>query len=213
MAGAFLSLQVIAANQLGCSDDALCTNCCLVGHGNWASCGSVGSCTLGHNKSFLAWLFPSRTGYLPALWSSYLGDMQHFPWRDTIPSDVTGVIFRGWEPSHHFQIQLSMPSSLESDHSYLPSLPSNYRLLAPLSQHHSSQVIMCWPGRQVKYFCISHIWFKDRYSASFSCSCDGSASSSFTMWDLCPFLLYRSDWWLGGVSSLIPLQCLSPGLE
>lgn len=133
----------------------------LLSCGSW-ELGFIWCCTLGHNKSFLAWLIPSRTGYLSALWSSYLGDLHHFPWRDTFPSDLTSVIFRGWGPRPLFQMQLSMPTSLESDHSYLASLPSNYRLLTPLSHHHSSQMIMCWPGRQVKYFCILHIWFKDR---------------------------------------------------
>lgn len=43
MAGASVSLLVIAASHLEYleySDDVLHTNCCPVGHGNWASSGS-----------------------------------------------------------------------------------------------------------------------------------------------------------------------------
>lgn len=82
---------------------------------------------------------PSKTRYLPALWSS-LGNIQHFRWKDTFPSGLTGVIFKGWGPRPLFQIQLSMAPSLESDLSYLASLPSNYRPLA----HYPSIIAARW---------------------------------------------------------------------
>jgi len=55
-----------------------------------------------------------------------------------------------------------MPLSLERDPSCLAFLPSNSRLLAPLSQHQSSQVIMCSPGLWLKSFHISHSSLRDR---------------------------------------------------
>ncbi|KAK4811340.1 hypothetical protein QYF61_024476 [Mycteria americana] len=42
------------------------------------------------------------------------------------------------------------------------AIPKAHRLLAPLSQHRSSQVTMCSPGRRLKSFRISHSSLRDR---------------------------------------------------
>jgi len=73
-----------------------------------------------------------------------------------------------------------MPPSLARDPSCLASLPSNYKLLAPLSQHHSSQVTMCSPGWRLKSFRMSRssLRDRDRVMISVSISCDDPGSSS-----------------------------------
>jgi len=80
-----------------------------------------------------------------------------------------------------------MPPSLDRDPSCLVSLPSDSKLLTPLSQHQSSQVTMCLSGWWLKSFCISHTPFRDKDQMIISgsicsfCSCDGpGSSSSFT---------------------------------
>uniref|UniRef100_A0A663DKG3 Uncharacterized protein n=1 Tax=Aquila chrysaetos chrysaetos TaxID=223781 RepID=A0A663DKG3_AQUCH len=81
-------------------------------------------------------------------------------------------------------IALSMPPSLDRDPNCLASLPSNSTLLAPLSQHRSSQVTMCSPGWRLKSFRMSRNSLRDRErviisgSASSSCSRDDPGSSS-----------------------------------
>jgi len=55
-----------------------------------------------------------------------------------------------------------MPPSLARDPSSLTSLPSYSKLLAPLSQHCSSQVTMCSPGWQLKSFRMSGSSPRDR---------------------------------------------------
>ena len=80
-----------------------------------------------------------------------------------------------------FPIALSMPPSLERDPSCLASLPSNSRLLAPLSQHRSSQVTICSPGRRLKSFRISRSSLRDRdrvVTASFMSSSSSSSPRS-----------------------------------
>jgi len=74
-----------------------------------------------------------------------------------------------------------MPPSLARDPSCLASLPSNSKLLAPLSQHRSSQVAMCSPGWQLKSFRMSRSSPRDRdpvmISVSISRDDPGSSSS------------------------------------
>lgn len=57
---------------------------------------------------------------------------------------------------------LSIHSSLENDHSCLASLPFHSTPPVPLSQHQSSQVIICLPRWWLKSFCISHSSLRDR---------------------------------------------------
>jgi len=74
-----------------------------------------------------------------------------------------------------------MPPSLARDPSCLASLPSNSKLLAQLSQHHSNQVAMCSPGWRLKSFHMSRSSPRDRdrvmISVSISCDDPGSLSS------------------------------------
>jgi len=76
---------------------------------------------------------------------------------------------------------LSMPPVLARDPSCLASLPSHSKLLAPLSQHCSSQVTMCSPGWRLKSFCMSGSSLRDRdrvmISVSISRDDPGSLSS------------------------------------
>ena len=75
---------------------------------------------------------------------------------------------------------LSMPPSLARDPSCLASLTSNYKLLAPLSQHLSSQVTMCSPGWRLKCFHMPRSSLRDRdpVMISFSVSRDDPGSLS-----------------------------------
>jgi len=75
-----------------------------------------------------------------------------------------------------FPIALPVPPSLARDPSCLASLPSNSKLLALLSQHRSSQVMMCSSGWRLKSFCISGSSRRGRDWVMIS----GSASSSFS---------------------------------
>jgi len=111
-----------------------------------------------------------------------------------------------------------MPPSLARDPSCLASLPSNSKLLAPLSQHHSSQVAMCSPGWWLKSFRMSHSSPRDRDrvmisgSASFFCSCDGPGSLSsltgrsdfFAYFFLCTGATDTGTGWLSG-SAAVPV--------
>lgn len=130
---------------------------------HWTVSGSVGNCALLGSKETMSstanslryWTPLSTAVHFPGLHtkSSWKGYLSHTAERSHIQ------MLKDWIP---FPIALSKPASLESDPSCLASLPSNSRLLAPLSQRRSSQVMMCSPGQWLKSSCISCSSLRDR---------------------------------------------------
>lgn len=104
--------------------------------------------------------------------------MEYLLYRDTLPSHFIRVTSTD-KGLVSFPIALSIPGFLASDPDSLASSVSNSTLLALLSQHWSSQVIIHSPGQWLKSSCISRSSLRERdqavivSSVSSSSSCDG----------------------------------------
>lgn len=129
-------------------------------------------------NSLRYWIPLSMVAHFPGLHTaSSLKGCLHMAIQESPPQALSCV---------PFPITLSMQPSLQTDHSCLSFLPSNSKLLALLSQHQRSQVILCSHRQLLKSFCVSCSSHRDSDQvvascfASFSCSCDGPALSFFT---------------------------------